>query len=64
MDNNKRFEILMRELVKCVNLANEMQVDISRPIKTALRAVLVGHKRAHDLEMEFILARPKTDAIQ
>ena len=40
MDKDKKFEILMRKLAQCINLANELQVNISWPIKVAARSVM------------------------
>jgi hypothetical protein len=57
MDKDKKFEILMRKLAQCINLANELQV--SWPIKVAARSVMNGHKKAFDAELALILARPK-----
>jgi len=64
MDNDKKFEILLRKLAQCINLGNELGVDLRFPMKIAARSVLSNHKKHHDLEIAFILARPKTDAIQ
>jgi hypothetical protein len=55
MDKDKKFEILMRKLAQCINLANELQVNISWPA----RSVINGHKKAFDAELALILARPK-----
>lgn len=59
MDKDKKFEILMRKLAQCINLANELQVNISCPLKVAARSVMNGHKKAFDAELALILARPK-----
>jgi hypothetical protein len=64
MDKDKKFEILLRKLAQCSNLANELQINISWPMKVAARSVLSGHKKQFDAEMDFILARPKSDAVQ
>jgi hypothetical protein len=64
MSREKKFEILLRKLAQCINLANELQINISWPCKVAARSVLAGHKKQFAAEMDFILSRPKTEAIQ
>jgi hypothetical protein len=64
MDNNKRMEIILRKLAQIQNLANEMQVNLDFPIKIAARSVLSAHRKAFAAEMDFILARPKSDLVQ
>jgi hypothetical protein len=58
MDNDKKVEILLRKLAQCINLANELQINIAWPIKVASRSVIAGHKKQFDAEMSFVLARP------
>jgi hypothetical protein len=64
MDNNKRLEIILRKLAQVNNLAQEMHCSLDFPIKVAARSVLAAHKKAFDQEMDFIFARPKSDAVQ
>jgi hypothetical protein len=64
MEPEKKFEILLRKLAQCINLANELQINIEWPCKVAGRTVIRGWHKQNQQELEFILARPKSDAVQ
>jgi hypothetical protein len=64
MTNDKRLEIILRKLAQISNMANEMQCDLSFPVKIIARSVLAAHSKAFKREMDFILARPKSDLLQ
>ncbi len=58
-NKEKKFEILLRKLAQCSNLAAELQINIAWPIKVAARSVISGYAKQQEQELAFILARPK-----
>jgi hypothetical protein len=64
MTTDKKFEILIRKLAQCNDLANKLQVNINWPITIAARSVIAGHRKQFAQQLEFILTPPETSALQ
>jgi hypothetical protein len=44
MNNEKQLIKLLKSLADVVNLANDLEIDISKPISTAIRTILKSYK--------------------